>query len=56
MISKCIPKETSKWEPKFAHVSILIQNGVKMGTQNKTSKWDPAKLEDRIFYRKNLGF
>jgi len=56
MISKCIPKGTSKWEPKLAHVSILIQNAVKMGTQNSTPKWDPAKLEARIFYRKNWGF
>ena len=55
MTPKCIPKWTPKWEPKFAHVCILIQNGVKMGTRNGTPKWDPTRLDDRIFYRKNWG-
>ena len=26
-----------------------------MGTQNGTPKWDPTRLDDRIFYRKNWG-
>ena len=54
--SKMHSKMESKWAPKFAHVSILIQNGVKMGAQNGTPKWDPSELEDRIFLQSKLGF